>query len=285
MEEVYRFPLLRLTPFDVSPPFVIPAFVGMTKGGMRLYPNVKTISPTWVPFIPYFCKRLERMTELPLSQPFFSEPRGTLVLQADTSLGQTLTLALAQPHARLALSSRNESPTFWETISRTLTANAIALPVGVGGEAFTSETVGGLVERVVEDFGRLDLVVYPIEGASRGGVSAEEIEREIVCLARAAHPHLRRARPTGFFLIVSNASLPSGFSLERTTADLAREMATGPQGRPRVLALDLREMDQSLLSSPETLAQLREWIGKILDDFPPTGSLLPLAREKRRTGA
>ncbi len=36
MEEVYRFPLLRLKPFDAPPPFVIPA-----KAGLRLYPNVK----------------------------------------------------------------------------------------------------------------------------------------------------------------------------------------------------------------------------------------------------
>ncbi len=30
MEEVYRFPLLRLKPSDAPPPFVIPAFAGMT---------------------------------------------------------------------------------------------------------------------------------------------------------------------------------------------------------------------------------------------------------------
>jgi hypothetical protein len=54
MEEVYRFPLLRLKPSD-PPLFAIPA-----KAGLRLYPNVKTIPPTVSPFIPYFCKRLQR---------------------------------------------------------------------------------------------------------------------------------------------------------------------------------------------------------------------------------
>jgi hypothetical protein len=90
MEEVYRFPLLRLKPSDAFSPFVIPAKAGIQrrtdgetggkhwgnainrivpdldsrfrgkdgKRGLRLYSNVKTIPLTVSPFIPYFCKRL-----------------------------------------------------------------------------------------------------------------------------------------------------------------------------------------------------------------------------------
>ncbi len=40
MEEVCRFPLLRLKP-SAPPPFVIPAFAGMTKSGFALKPESK----------------------------------------------------------------------------------------------------------------------------------------------------------------------------------------------------------------------------------------------------
>ncbi len=45
MEEVYRFPLLRLTPFDVPPPFVIPAFAEMTESGIASIPQCKNDLP------------------------------------------------------------------------------------------------------------------------------------------------------------------------------------------------------------------------------------------------
>jgi hypothetical protein len=42
MEEVYRFPLLRLIPFDVPPPFVIPA-----KAGIQRWANGKAAGKLW----------------------------------------------------------------------------------------------------------------------------------------------------------------------------------------------------------------------------------------------
>ncbi len=152
------------------------------------------------------------MTDSSLSAVFFSEPRGVLVLRADTPVGQALTLSLAQPNARLALSCQTENSTLWETTAQTLQAGAIALPLEKTG-VFDPDSSETLVERVVEDFGRLDLVVFPLvsEGEDRT-VLKETIMEEITHLACAARPLLRRARPTGFFLIVSNTPLPTGFS-------------------------------------------------------------------------
>ncbi|HPS02450.1 MAG TPA: hypothetical protein PLA90_13005 [Candidatus Sumerlaeota bacterium] len=221
------------------------------------------------------------MTETPPSSPFFSEPRGVLVLRADTPLGQVLTLSLARPNARLALSCQTGNATFWETIPRVLQSGAIALPLEKEEGRFNSDTAESLVERVVEDFGRLDLVVWPLDHATENGtVSVEEAVEEAARLARAARPHLRRARPTGFFLMVTNAPLPLGFSLEEATAALAREMATGPQGRPRVLALDLQAISQNPSSHSEDSTHLREWIGSILDTSSPTGALFSFERKE-----
>lgn len=221
------------------------------------------------------------MTETPPSSPFFSEPRGVLVLRADTPPGQVLTLSLARPNARLALSCQTGNATFWETIPRVLQSGAIALPLEKEEGRFNSDTAESLVERVVEDFGRLDLVVCPLVFETENGtIPVEEAVEEAARLARAARPHLRRARPTGFFLMVPvpDAPLPSGFPLEEATAALAREMATGPQGRPRVLALDLHAVFQNPSSYLEDPSPLREWIGSILDTSSPTGSLFSFKR-------
>jgi NAD(P)-dependent dehydrogenase (short-subunit alcohol dehydrogenase family) len=222
------------------------------------------------------------MTETPTSSPFFSEPRGVLILRADTALGQALTLSLARPNARLALSCQTwNNTTFWETIPRLLQSGAIVLPLEEKGGPFNSDTAESLVERVVEDFGRLDLVVCPLEIATGNGTaSVEEAVEEATRRARAARPHLRRARPTGFFLMVTDAPLSQGFPLEEATAALAREMATGPQGRPRVLTLDLQKIFQNLSSHSEDPTHLREWIGNLLDNPAPTGAHFSFKREE-----
>jgi NAD(P)-dependent dehydrogenase (short-subunit alcohol dehydrogenase family) len=216
-----------------------------------------------------YAQQVSLMTESQSSSSFFSEPRGVLVLRADSLLGQVLTLSLAQRNARLALTCRTESPPFWETSARATRTGAIVLPLEEPGP-LTSEIFEALMKRVVEDFGRLDLVVCPLAfEAEDHAVSAQAIAVEIHRLASAARPHLRRARPTGFFLIAADASLPPEFSLEQEAEHLAREIATGPQGRPRVLARNLQTISEDTLKEPETLERLRAQFQNIFDTPSP----------------
>ena len=153
------------------------------------------------------------------------EPCSVLVIGAAGVYGQAICRAFARPGARIAMQYAREEDAVWETAAQVASRGGIALPLCAGlkewvpheGEA---DAVRRLVERVVEDFGRLDVVVAALApaqkdaGSDDGGARGEGWAGLVASLARAAGPFLRKSRPLGHLIVLARGG-PASPALDK----------------------------------------------------------------------
>ena len=157
-----------------------------------------------------------------MTWPPDATPQSLLVLKATTPWGEALCRAFARKGARIAIQYRDdrngggdndsEFKKAMEVASRAADRRAVALPLRANLPALGTEDPDGadearnLIERVVDDFGRLDAVLYPAERFSFLKPNSEDAGKEAAAVAnllRAAAPHLRRSKPAGHFIILA----------------------------------------------------------------------------------
>jgi hypothetical protein len=162
------------------------------------------------------------------------EACSVLVIGAAGVYGQAICRAFARPGARIAMQYGREEDAVWETAAWVASRGGIALPLCAGLEEWVphegeAEAAHRLVERVVEDFGRLDVVVVAGDPAagdsdeeggrtrgegcsvlspqssvlSGGGARGEGWAALVASLARAAGPFLRKSRPLGHLIVLA----------------------------------------------------------------------------------
>lgn len=177
--------------------------------------------------------------------------RVAIVTGAAGGLGAAYALALAREGAHVAVVDLDGA-------GAGRTAEAVQA-TGVQGRAITAELgdeaqVAGVVDRVLGDFGRLDIVVNNAGGALRGGsAEIEKVDRRswdrvlemnltsTMLMARAVAPHMKRqrsgkivnvssrsARSTGWFSSVSPEYVAAKIGVIALTRHLAKEL--GPYG-------------------------------------------------------
>jgi NAD(P)-dependent dehydrogenase (short-subunit alcohol dehydrogenase family) len=174
------------------------------------------------------------------------EACSVLVIGAAGAYGQAICRAFARPGARIAMQYGHEEDAVWETAAWVASRGGIALPLCVGLEEWVphegeADAVRRLVERVVEDFGRLDIVVVAArapaqedtgsdDGGARGegcsvlspqssvlsgGLARGEGWAALVAsLARAAGPFLRKSRPLGHLIVLAGGG-PASPALDK----------------------------------------------------------------------
>ena len=225
------------------------------------------------------------------SSPEGGTAHAILVVNAAQVYGAALCDAFAAERVRLAIEfSAGEREQALRLARRAACRGAVAFPVE--REACASEGEGpeeALVRRVVEDFGRLDAVVYPLESleelhprrlpkpathepAARPGCPEPLRDRDAPlsphALARAAAPHLRAVRPVGHFILVVPAPLEATSTgagrsavalfdaLRRDVAALSADVS-GASARPNLSAvlLSAGEAADAPPASPEAAAR------------------------------
>ena len=169
-----------------------------------------------------------------------------LVIGAAGVYGQAICRAFARPGARIAMQYAREEDAVWETAAWVASRGGIALPLCAGLEEWVphegeADAVCRLVERVVEDFGRLDVVVAALapaqkdagsdDGGARGegcsvlspqssvlsggGARGEGRAGLVASLARAAGPFLRKSRPLGHLIVLAAWGGPASPALDK----------------------------------------------------------------------
>ena len=222
----------------------------------------------------------ENQPELPLNQrELLGRQRGdetcsVLVIGADGVYGQAICRAFARPGARIAMQYGREEDAVWETAAWVASRGGIALPLCAGLEEWVphegeADAARRLVERVVEDFGRLDVVVVTGDPAagdsdeeggrprgegcsvlspqssvlSGGGARGEGWAALVGSLARAAGPFLRRSRPPGHLIVLTRGgpaspALDKPDALVETVETIAREWKAS-RSRARIAMVPL----------------------------------------------
>jgi NAD(P)-dependent dehydrogenase (short-subunit alcohol dehydrogenase family) len=148
-----------------------------------------------------------------------------LVIGAAGVYGQAICRAFARPGARIAMQYAREEDAVWETAAWVASRGGIALPLCAGLEEWVphegeADAVCRLVERVVEDFGRLDVVVAALApaqkdaGSDDGGARGEGWAGLVASLARAAGPFLRKSRPLGHLIVLARGG-PASPALDK----------------------------------------------------------------------
>jgi NAD(P)-dependent dehydrogenase (short-subunit alcohol dehydrogenase family) len=173
----------------------------------------------------------EDLPELSLNQrELLGRKRGdeacsVLVIGGAGVYGQAICRAFARPGARIAMQYAREEDAVWETAAWVASRGGIALPLCAGLEEWVphegeADAVRRLVERVVEDFGRLDIVVAagaPAQkdtGSNDGGARGEGWAAMVASLARAAGPFLRKSRPLGHLIVLAGGG-PASPALDK----------------------------------------------------------------------
>lgn len=185
--------------------------------------------------------------------------RCVLVLHADTAYGAATAMKFAMRGARIALQFEGDDTRVLEIAALLTRKGAIALPLECPlssritiekREELLLRTVG----RIIEDFGRLDDVIFPVKGGQLGldakqGTAQTEDGRMVLALARAAAPHLKRARPMGHFTIMmplpemrdnTPVQPPCSSVYLREDLDLLIAETAAEKGRPCINIIHLR---------------------------------------------
>ena len=202
------------------------------------------------------------------------EACSVLVIGAAGAYGQAICRAFARPGARIAMQYGHEEDAVWETAAWVASRGGIALPLCAGLEEWVphegeADAVRRLVERVVEDFGRLDIVVVAGDSAagdsdeegvgacregysvlspqssvlSGGRASGEGWAALVASLARAAGPFLRKSRPLGHLIVLAGGG-PASPTLDKpdplveTVETIAREWKAS-RSRARITMVPL----------------------------------------------
>ena len=173
------------------------------------------------------------------------EACSVLVIGAAGAYGQAICRAFARPGARIAMQYGREEDAVWEAAAQVASRGGIALPLCAGLEEWVpheeeADAVRRLVERVVEDFGRLDVVVMAGDPAahysdvedggacgegcsvlspqssvlSGGRARGERWAALVASLARAAGAFLRRSRPLGHLIVLAGGG-PASPALDK----------------------------------------------------------------------
>ena len=133
-----------------------------------------------------------------MSEAFGTSPssaRGILAVNAASALGSAVCVEFAAKGSRILIHHTGALDEACRIAARAAERQAAALPLEMDLSSDT-DACARLVERMVEDFGRLDVVVYLLEDSSDESLAQAE-----ACL-QAATPALRASRPAGHFVLV-----------------------------------------------------------------------------------
>jgi NAD(P)-dependent dehydrogenase (short-subunit alcohol dehydrogenase family) len=124
--------------------------------------------------------------------------RTALVSGGSRGIGRAICLALADSGANVAVNYRQDESAARETVAAAVASGAEAEPYQASVDS--DAEVASLVERVVDRFGGLDLLVNNAGRSSRPGMVADtepaDLERTIATMAFGSHYLCRRALPS-----------------------------------------------------------------------------------------
>lgn len=147
-----------------------------------------------------------------------SASRSVLVIHADSLFGSAACIAFARKGSRILIHHERELEAACRAAAQVAAREAIALPLQMDLSA-GERAMKSLIERVVEDFGRLDVVLFFLDADPDG----ESFERASAC-AHAALPSLRQSRPAGHFVLIGSCRANEA-QLKEWTASLAETYA------------------------------------------------------------
>ncbi|MBN1866462.1 hypothetical protein JW916_04130 [Candidatus Sumerlaeota bacterium] len=150
--------------------------------------------------------------------------------------------AVARVGDRIAIQLERDAEQAARLAARVASRGSLVLPLEMPLRSGV-DVRQALVGRVVEDFARIDLVLYAARGAkgSTDKAKGESAARDLARWAEASEPVLRKARPTGHFLVVVSASEDASLAarLLREVERIARAWE-GKKLRACVNLLDFR---------------------------------------------
>lgn len=143
------------------------------------------------------------------------ESQSILVIGGSGSLGGAVCEAFARKGARIAVHYHSGEERALKVAAVAASRGAVAMPIAADlteGRAACHR----LIDRIIEDFGRLDVVVFAAKagtGAPLPGMAEADWDHAIAAnltsaawCAQAAFPHLRKSRPAGHFVVVGSYS-------------------------------------------------------------------------------
>lgn len=134
-----------------------------------------------------------------------------IVTGASRGLGFATALLLAQEGSRVALNSRN--PQNLETASQKINSLTGSPVLTIAGDVSQPETANQMVERVVQEWGGIDILITNAGGPPAGKFETFDLEDwhnavnlnfiSAVALIRAALPHLRKSAAPAVLTVTS----------------------------------------------------------------------------------
>jgi NAD(P)-dependent dehydrogenase (short-subunit alcohol dehydrogenase family) len=174
-----------------------------------------------------------------------TRPRNILVTGAASGIGAAICRLMAGPEAAIMLHTRRNSDSA-EAVAQQVRAAGGVAEVALGDLADPS-VAANLVAKVVDRFGRLDVLVSNAGFADRTGFSAltdqaftastEAIQGAFFRLAQAALPHLRNA--SNARVIAVSSFVAHAFRTDLTTFPASAAAKAGLEALVRALAIEL----------------------------------------------
>ncbi|HEX3573673.1 MAG TPA: SDR family oxidoreductase [Rhodopila sp.] len=174
-----------------------------------------------------------------------TRPRNILVTGAASGIGAAICRLMAGPEAAIMLHTRRNSDSA-EAVAQQVRAAGGVAEVALGDLADPS-VAANLVAKVVDRFGRLDVLVSNAGFADRTGFSAltdqaftastETIQGAFFRLAQAALPHLRNANDAR--VIAVSSFVAHAFRTDLTTFPASAAAKAGLEALVRALAIEL----------------------------------------------